>query len=184
MHRNNDHKSCLEVAFPSPLEISRVLFVVRFFVWLVWVFFLFGFGVFLGGWRLVCLTFFNRGYFNDFASVSSMALQTVKSVLLRDGTGLVTVAGRGLSEAGAAFPNRCHVTPSEAPSFWFSSCVIFDKVMTQSFVWPRLGEKNQTNPKSCDHFCFLPDAFVILTEHSCSTHLVENCKDREKSWSK
>lgn len=65
------------------------------------VFFLFRF-FFGAGWRLVY--FFNEGYFSDFASVSNIALQTVKSILLRDGTGLVTVAGRGLSKAGGAFP--------------------------------------------------------------------------------
>lgn len=53
-------------------------------------------GFFWGGGVEAGLIFFNRGYLNDFASVSSMVLQTVKSVLLRDGTGLVTVAGRGL----------------------------------------------------------------------------------------
>lgn len=43
--------------------------------------------------------------------VSNTTLQTVKSVLLRDGTGLVTVAGRGLAEAGAAFPKLMSQDP-------------------------------------------------------------------------
>lgn len=102
LHGDNDHKTCLEVAFTFHLEVSGVLFVLRIFGWLIWGFFLFGFffwsGVEAG------LFFFNGGYFNDFASVSNIALQTVKSVMLRDGTGLVRVAGRELSKAGGAFP--------------------------------------------------------------------------------
>lgn len=135
LHRNNDDKSCLEVAFTSPLEISRVLFVVRFLVgW---------FGFFFGGWRLVCLTFFNRGCYNDSAPVSSMVCKQLNQYWL------VTVVGRGLCQKqGLPFPNQCHVTPSEAPSFWLPSCFIFDKVLTQSFVWPRLGGKKPNQPQT------------------------------------
>lgn len=106
LHRNNDDKSCLEVAFTSPLEISRVLFVVRFLVgW-------FGF-FFWGGWRLVCLTFFNRGCYNDSAPVSSMVCKQLNQYCW----GMAQVGNSGwegtLSEAGVAFPKSMPCDP-----FW------------------------------------------------------------------
>lgn len=75
------------MAFTSPLEVSGILFVLRIFGWL---FFLFRF--FLeggGGWFI----FLIEAIPMTLPQFSNTALQTVKSVLLRGCRGLATVAG-------------------------------------------------------------------------------------------